>query len=83
MEEILGIVGFSLGASLGIGAVRSVTDGSRPIVRELFKVGVRAWDAVAGATATARAEAATETSASTPRGGRRRAQPEKIVIAHQ
>jgi surfactin synthase thioesterase subunit len=78
MEEILGLLGFSLGASLGIGAVRSVTDSSRPIVRELFKVGIRAWDAVASAAPTAREEAAT-----TRRGGRRRAQPEKIIIAHQ
>ena len=84
MEEILGLFGFSIGASLGIGAVRSLADGSRPVVREVFKVGIRAWDSLASAATTARDSVATE-QAATParRGGRRRAQPQKIVIAHQ
>jgi diketogulonate reductase-like aldo/keto reductase len=83
MEEILSLFGFSLGASIGIGAVKSVTDGSRPIVREVFKAGIRAWDTV---TSTANSEAVDTAEAERSRArrsGRRRAQSEKIVIAHQ
>jgi hypothetical protein len=83
VEEILGLFGFSIGASLGISAVRSITDGSRPIVREAFKAGIRAWDAVNSATSAARAAASSEAPAPSRRASRRRAQPEKIVIAHE
>jgi hypothetical protein len=85
MEEILGLFGFSLGATLGIGAVRSLTDSSQPMMREAFKAGIRAWDALASVTGAARQAASPDDQSAAPtrRGGRRRVQPEKIVIAHQ
>jgi hypothetical protein len=82
MEELLGFVGFSLGASLAIGAVRSLTEGSQPIVREAVKAGIRAWDAVAAASSAARQETA-EAQATGRVRARRRSGPEKIVIAHE
>jgi hypothetical protein len=84
MEEILAFFGFSLGASLGIGAVRTLADGSQPIVREVFKAGIRAWDTVTSTSASMRdAVTAEQPVAETRRGGRRRTQPEKIAIARQ
>ena len=82
MEQILGFLGFSLGASLGISAVRTVADGSRPVVREVLKAGIRAWDAVS-TPSTSDEAAAVEPTTATRRTRRRRGQPEKIVIAHQ
>ena len=84
MEEILSFFGFTLGASLAIGAVRSVADGSRPVIREMLKTGIRAWDSVATAAAAERDEAArAATGDAAARGrGRRRAEPRKIEIAH-
>lgn len=86
MEEILGILGFSLGASIGTGAVRSVAGGSRPVLREAFKTGIRAWDMLAGASASARAgltsvrdDARTDRKATPSRT--RSTAPRKIVIA--
>lgn len=82
MEEILAFFGFSFGASLGIGAVRTLADGSRPIVREVLKAGIRTWDTVTSSSASVRdAVTAEQTATQTRRGGRRRTQPEKIVIA--
>ena len=84
MEEILAFFGFSFGASLGIGAVRTLTDESRPVVREVLKVGIRAWDAVARSPAGVSDAVTAEQTATQPRrGGRRRTQPEKITIARQ
>ena len=84
MDEILSLFGFSIGASLGVGVVRSLADGSRPVVRELFKAGIRAFDSVGNAASAARESVSTEDpAAQTRRGTRRRAQPEKIIIAHQ
>jgi hypothetical protein len=65
MEGFLGFLGFSLGASLGIAAVRTLGGGVRPILREAIKAGLivgetarsagaRAGQAVSGATADAR-----------------------------
>ena len=54
MEELLGIVGFSLGASLGVSAVRGLGEGSRPVLREVIKAGIRAWDGLAAAGNAAR-----------------------------
>ncbi|MBV9581266.1 MAG: hypothetical protein JO057_22015 [Chloroflexi bacterium] len=83
MEEILSLFGFSLGASVGIGAVRAVTDGTRPLVREMFKAGIRAWDSVSSNSTSVHDEIILPESASQARrGGRRRSQPEKIIIAH-
>jgi hypothetical protein len=87
MEELLGILGFSLGASLGVSATRALGDGLRPLVRGVLKVGIRAWDVTANASAAVRGEAAApaDAAASTPasrtRSGRRRAGPQKIMIA--
>jgi hypothetical protein len=83
MEQVLGIVGFSLGASLGVSAVKSVTDGSRSIVRDALKLGIRTFDVVANATNAVRgsvAQASEETAK--PRRTRRNAAPRKIEIAH-
>lgn len=65
MEEVVGILGFGLGASLGAGVVRAVGGGLRPLLRETLKAGItvgegarsamaRAGDAVASATAEMR-----------------------------
>ena len=65
MEELLGILGFSLGASLGAGVVRAVGGGGEPLLRETLKAGIavtetargaveRAGGAIAGATAGVR-----------------------------
>jgi hypothetical protein len=85
MEEVLGILGFSLGASIAVSAVRSLGEGAQPLVRNVLKTGIRVWDAAAGATAAARQEVGAaaddgRTSAA-PRTRRTRAQPQKIQIA--
>ena len=90
MEELIGLVGFGLGASLGAGLVRSVTGGGRSTLRQAFKVGIQAWDAVAGAGG-ARSESARESelvmpdhdASTTHRRSRRRSEPQRIVIAHE
>ena len=84
MEELIGIIGFSLGASLGASATRGFGEGARPLVRNVLKLGIRAWDATASAGAAMRNQAAAaadgEAAPSTRgRGGRRG--PQKIVIA--
>ena len=85
MEEVLGVVGFSLGASLGVGVTRSLGEGVRPLIRRALKLGIRAWDATASASAGVRKEvaaAAEETAPTAPaRAGRRRAESRKIAIA--
>lgn len=85
MEEVLAILGFSLGASLGIGAVRSVSEGSRPILRDVLKAGIRAWDGMANAASAARGEAeqASQQQTAARSRGRRRPEPRKIEIAHE
>ena len=85
MEELLGFVGFSLGASLGVSATRSLVEGTRPLVRNVLKVAIRAWDATANASAAVKPEsvAVGEEPAVEPTGRarRRRAEPQKIAIA--
>ena len=85
MEEILGIVGFSLGASLGISAVRSLGQGVQPTLRGMLKMGIRAWDAAAAGGASVRegvGAAADEARAeSAARGRRTRSTAQKIEIA--
>ena len=85
MEEVLGIVGFSLGASLGVGVTRSLGQGLRPFVRNAMKLGIRVWDATGSASAAVRAEvsrAGDETAAARPRARTRsRNAPRKIAIA--
>jgi hypothetical protein len=85
MEQVLGIVGFSLGASLGVSAVRSVTDGSRSIVRDVLKLGIRTFDVMANATSAVRdsvAQASNQGEDAPRRRTRRGAEPRKIEIAH-
>ena len=84
MEELIGIIGFSLGASLGASATRGLGEGVRPLVRNALKLSIRAWDATASAGAAIRNEAAAATdgeatSGTRGRGGRRG--PQKIAIA--
>jgi hypothetical protein len=88
MEEILSFFGFSVGASLGVSAVRALGDGSRPVVREVFKAGIRAWDGLAGAGAAARenlanvqAETRAEPQTRARRG--RQTQAQKIIVARE
>ncbi|MBV9175346.1 MAG: hypothetical protein JOZ81_35265 [Chloroflexi bacterium] len=84
MEEVLGILGFSFGASLGVSAVRSVVGGSRPVFRDVLKMGLQVWDGLANVAESAREEAAAASSdPAVARRGRRRAEPQKIVIAHE
>ncbi|MBV9355170.1 MAG: hypothetical protein JO023_06530 [Chloroflexi bacterium] len=90
MEELIGVVGFGLGASLGAGLVRSLTGGGRSSLRQAFKVGIQAWDAMAGARgARSKSTKASElvmpgheVPATQPRT-RRRSEPQRIVIAHE
>jgi len=89
MEEVLGFFGFSLGATIGAGVVRPIFGGTRPALREVLKTGIRAWDVLAGASASARAsvgsmadEARVERRPSPARSGRRGA-PRKIAIARE
>ena len=89
MEEIIGFVGFSLGASLAVSAVRTIGSGSGPVMREAFKAGIRAWDTVAQAGGSAReglaglqSEARQEREQQRART-RRRTQSQKIEIAHE
>ena len=83
MEEVLGILGFSFGASVGIGAVRSISDGSRPILRDVLKAGIRAWDAIGNSAQAARGEVARAGAEAADKRARRRAAPRKIEIAHE
>jgi len=81
MEEVLGIVGFGLGASLGMSIVRTAGGGLRPLLRGVMKAGIAVGDAVADLTAEARAsvdEARAEAAAQ-----RDAAAPQRIVIAHE
>ncbi len=89
MEEIIGFLGFSLGASIAVSAVRTISGGSRPVVREVFKTGIRAWDTIAQAGGAARegvaglrTEARQEQEQQRARA-RRRTQSQKIEIAHE
>jgi hypothetical protein len=85
VEELVGILGFSLGASVGVSAARSVADGGRPVLRDVVKAGIRVWDAAAGLSTAVRQEvSAAAKEAKAPRGARprrRRAEPQKIAIA--
>lgn len=84
MEEVLSVLGFSFGASLGVGAVRSVTAGSRPILRDILKTGIRVADAIAAAATSGRQDASEpRVELATPGRSRRRAEPRKIEIAHE
>ena len=87
MEEVLGLLGFSFGASLGVGAVRSLGEGGRPLLRDALKVGLRAWDTFAAAGAAAKREAGEAVSEAGAESqararGRGRVKAQKIVIAH-
>jgi hypothetical protein len=78
MEEVLGFVGFSLGASLSVSVTRSLGEGVRPMVRNVLKAGIRAWDAAAGASAAVREELAAAGDEAAREAGTK---PRKIVIA--
>jgi hypothetical protein len=90
MEELIGLVGFGIGASLGAGLVRSVSGGGRSTLRQVFKVGIQAWDAVGGASgAGSRSAKESELvmpdhdAASSRARSRRRSEPQRIAIAHE
>jgi len=91
VEAIIGVIGFSLGASLGMGAVRAVGGGLRPVARRAIRAGLAAGDAfqaaggraretVADLTAEARAEAAQARGTTRTRRSGREA-PQKIAVA--
>jgi hypothetical protein len=85
VEEIIALLGFSFGASLGIGVTRSLGEGARPVVRNVMKLGIRAWDAGAAASAAVREEVArpdgAEPSERTGRTRRGSTGAQQIVIA--
>jgi hypothetical protein len=92
MEEVIGFLGFSLGATLGAGLVRSMGGEGRPMLRQVLKVGIQTWDAVAGAggagagaAQSAGADLVLPGSASTATRARsrRRAEPRRIAIARE
>jgi hypothetical protein len=89
VEEIVGVVAFGLGASLGMGAVRAAGRGFRPALKEVVKAGVTVTDAVASVTAEAReslsdlkAEAMAERAGKRP-PARRSAAPRRIAVARE
>jgi hypothetical protein len=49
VEEVLGLLGFSLGATVGMSLVRGVSGGMRPMMVKLFKAGLAAGDVARGA----------------------------------
>ena len=84
MEELIGFVGFSLGATVGASVTRGLGEGVRPFVREALKVGIRIWDATGRASEAVRQEGASveaKPSAPRARGRRAGAEPRKIAIA--
>ena len=97
MEGVIGIIGFSLGASLSMAIVRTASQGLRPLVKGAIKAGLAVTDTVQGVGSkasdtliTARSEIQADTNAAhtdadgetSPRS-RRRSRPaaQKIVIA--
>lgn len=80
MEEVLGLVGVSLGATLGFNLVRTAARGGRSVLREVLKVGIGAWESTQATVSAAREEARAERerTASAPR---RRREPRKIAIS--
>jgi hypothetical protein len=40
MEEIIGFMGRAVGVSLGVGAIKAVSGGLRPILRDVVRAGV-------------------------------------------
>jgi hypothetical protein len=86
VEGVLGLVGFSLGASIGMSLVRAASGGVRPFAREVVRAGLAVGDAVSGLAGGARttlgdlrAEVAAERDATAR--GREPAAPQRIVIA--
>ncbi len=73
MDQIVGFVGFSLGAALASRVVSSFSGGLRPVVRGAMRLGITATDAMAStvaragsAVAATAAEARNETRGQTP-----------------
>lgn len=67
MEEVLGFLGFSLGASLGVGVVRALGRGLRPAVRAAMHAGRAARDEWQAGVAEARAAPSTPPRSRSPR----------------
>jgi hypothetical protein len=92
MDEILGFLGFSIGAAIATQTVRSFSGGIRPIVRGAVRLGLAATDmvtstatkatsAVAATAAEARSEMQTQPSAArTPPAD---TAPRQIIIARE
>lgn len=94
MEQVLSILGFSLGASVGMGIVRGLGGGARPLLVQLFRAGIaagemtriaasRAGSTVSGATAEAREslnDLRAEAAAERETARARRRGPRKIEI---
>ncbi len=62
MGALLGILGFGVGASLGIGAVGAVSGGLRPLLRGAVKAGIAVTETVQSVAASA-CETIAETAA--------------------
>ncbi len=88
MDNLLSILGFSLGATLGAGVVRSVSGGWRPLVGQGFKAGLAvrdflgtAKDGLASATSGARSSLGhLRDEAAAAQARRARAQTQKIEV---
>lgn len=79
MDTVLEFLGFSVGASLGIGVVRSLSGGLRPLLRGTMKAGLAAVDAVSSTAASASRGAAS----AVPDTGADNNEPRQIIIAHE
>lgn len=66
MEGVLGFIGFSLGASLGVALVRTASGRLRPLVKGAIKTGLAVGDTVQAAGK--RASGAVSTAAGTVQG---------------
>src|SRR5258708_5331527 len=58
MEEILAVVGFGIGASLGVNLVKAVGRGLRPVAIDVIRAGLAAGDAVGSAAEQVRSSVA-------------------------
>jgi len=92
MEEVIGVVGFSLGASLGMGLIRALGTGLRPVLKGVIKVGLTATDTAQSAASSAgdamstardrmRHEATQTDDPAQPVEPHGQSTPQKIVIA--
>jgi predicted thioredoxin/glutaredoxin len=83
MEEVVNILGFSFGASFAIGAVRSLSRGLRPALKDGLKLTFAVRDSLSGLTAEARQglRDVREEAVAERRAQAERTRPRRIAIA--